>query len=143
MLRTCLAMLRKGEVAIDDESVIVSRRDVSSLYSSLSLALVAGECVRTYDAEGERPFIILKAPALISPVALQPSNQSTKATRNNPPHLATRPALDGNTLTHYTHSRIDNVTLLLEIVLIHLFASALTCSNLIPLLTEPLLFCAD
>lgn len=35
----------KGEVAIDDESVIVSRRDVSSLYSSLSrsrlLSLVA------------------------------------------------------------------------------------------------------
>jgi hypothetical protein len=82
---------RKGEVAIDDESVIVSRRDVSSLYSSrsrlLSLSL-SSLCVRMYDAEGERPFIILKAPALISPVALQPSNQSTKATRNNPPHLS-------------------------------------------------------
>lgn len=105
-------------------------------YTVLSRLLSSLLCVRTYDAEGERPFIILKAPALISPVALQPSNQSTKATRNNPPHLATRPALDGNTLTHYTHSCIDNVTLLLEIVLIHLFAAALTCSNLIPLLTE-------
>jgi hypothetical protein len=30
---------RKGEVAIDDESVIVSRRDVSSLYSSRSRLL--------------------------------------------------------------------------------------------------------
>jgi hypothetical protein len=82
---------RKGEVAIDDESVIVSRRDVSSLYSSLSLWLslaLSSLCVRMYDAEGERPFIILKAPALISPVALQPSNQSAKATRNNPPHLS-------------------------------------------------------
>ena len=80
---------RKGEVAIDDESVIVSRRDVSSLYSSRSRLLsLSSLCVRMYDAEGERPFIILKAPALISPVALQPSNQSTKATRNNPPHLS-------------------------------------------------------